>query len=222
MPKKILLSGKRYREPYLDAVSACGALPTILYLPQFADELDALLDFDALLLCGGDDVNPSRYGQEMNGTRAVDDARDAAEFYLLERYIAQGKPVFGVCRGHQVLNIYFGGTLIQDLPNGKDHSTGEDFSRVHELSVEDGSILAAIYGTNSMVVNSYHHQAVENPGKGLRITARSFDGVVEATEHESLPIFSVQYHPEQMCCAFARDEVADGLKLFQKFVSMIP
>ena len=135
--------------------------------------------------------------------------------------MAAEKPILGICRGHQILNVALGGTLIQDLPNGKDHSTGEDFSRVHELSVEDGSILAALYGTKPMVVNSYHHQAVENPGKGLRITARSADGVVEAMEHESLPIFSVQYHPEQMCCSFRRDEVVDGLKLFQKFVDMV-
>ena len=221
MPPKILLSAKRFIEPYLDAVAACGAEPTAIYLAQYEKPLDTLLDFDALLLCGGNDVNPARYGQEMNGAREIDDARDAAEWYLLEQYIAQGKPVFGVCRGHQVLNIYFGGTLIQDLPNGLDHSTGQDFSCTHPITVEEGSVMASLYGAGTVVVNSYHHQAVDKPGKGLRITARSKDGTVEAMEHESLPIFSVQFHPEQMCCSFARDEVADGRQLFQKFVDMI-
>ena len=214
MPPKILLSAKRFREPYLDAVAACGAEPTAIYLPEYEKPLDTLLDFDALLLCGGNDVDPARDGQEMCGARDVDAPRDEGEWYLLEQYLAQGKPVFGVCRGHQVLNVYFGGTLIQDLPNKTDHSAGTDFSRVHTVTAEAGSIVAQLYGTDSIAVNSYHHQAVDVPGKGLRITARGEDGVVEAMYlPEHLFLWALQWHPERLC-----DIDADACGIFHCFV----
>ena len=175
-------------------------------------------DYDGLLLPGGCDVNPSRYGKDRIPEETVDDALDELQFGVLARFLEAGKPVLGVCRGHQLLNIFFGGTLVQHLPDAEKHAslpTGED--NVHPVSVEKGSFLAGIYG-EACVVNSTHHQGVELPGKGLRPVMRSEDGVIEAIEHESLPVWGVQWHPERMCFAHRRSDTVDGSGLFRFFL----
>lgn len=217
MTPKILLSTSR-DDPaaYIEAVQAAGGDPTAAYCPQYEDR------FDGLILCGGVDVHPSYYGEPIDGTRTIDPQRDSAEMELVRAFLAAGKPIFGICRGCQLLNIYFGGTLVQHLPTYEGHTVETDGVYIpHGATAEPGSLLAEVYGTE-FTVNSHHHQAVKDLAPGFRVTMRSADdGVVEAIEHETLPIFAVQWHPERMVGRFATGDTVDGLPLLRHFVSSI-
>ena len=196
---------------YLDALARLGARGETG--TRFPPE-----KFDGLLLPGGWDVNPSRYGKTLIPQETVDDELDSIQFAVLEDFLRAGKPVLGICRGHQLLNVAFGGTLIQDLPGAENHrSLPDGADNVHPVSLVPGSSLYRIYGS-SCPVNSSHHQGVERLAKGFRITARSEDGVVEAIEHESLPVWGVQWHPERMCFAHARGDTADGSVVLRFFL----
>lgn len=175
-------------------------------------------DYDGLLLPGGCDVNPLRYGKDRIPQETVDDDLDALQFETLNRFLAAGRPVFGICRGHQLLNVAFGGTLIQHLPCSESHMslpTGKD--NLHRTRIEQDSFLYRIYGAGC-TVNSTHHQGIEQPGKGLRAIMYSEDCVIEAVEHESLPVWSVQWHPERMCFSHRRNDTADGSPVFRFFL----
>nr|AHF24844.1 glutamine amidotransferase class-I domain protein [uncultured bacterium Contig2] len=175
-------------------------------------------EYDGLLLPGGWDVNPSRYGRERIPQETVDDELDAIQFEALARFLEAGKPVLGICRGHQLLNIAFGGTLIQHLPCAQNHMslpTTED--NIHPVHILQDSFAYRIYGAECMV-NSSHHQGIGAPGKGLRIVMRSEDGVIEGIEHESLPVWGVQWHPERMCFRHQRNDTADGSMIFRFFL----
>lgn len=175
-------------------------------------------DYDGLLLPGGWDVNPSRYGKERIPQETIDDDLDALQFETLDRFLAAGRPVFGICRGHQLLNIAFGGTLIQHLPGAESHMSlpaGED--NAHRTLIEQDSFMYRIYGAEC-AVNSSHHQGVEHLGKGFRAVMYSEDGVIEALEHDSLPLWSVQWHPERMCFIHRRDDTADGSLVLRFFL----
>ena len=175
-------------------------------------------EYDGLLLPGGWDVNPARYGKERIPQETIDDDLDELQFETLDRFLAAGKPVFGICRGHQLLNISFGGTLIQHLPCADNHisfPTGED--NVHRTRIEQDSFTERIYGTEC-TVNSSHHQGVERPGEGFRAVMYTEDGVIEALEHDSLPVWSVQWHPERMCFSHRRNDTADGSLVFRFFL----
>ena len=196
---------------YLDAVTRSGARTEAgtVFHPE---------KYDGLLLPGGCDVNPARYGKERIPEETTDDRLDEIQFDALARFLEAGKPVLGICRGHQLLNVAFGGTLIQHLPGAEKHqglATGED--NVHRIIVEENTFLRKIYGPSCMA-NSTHHQGVETPGKGLIAAARSEDGVIEAMEHESLPVWSVQFHPERMCFRHRRDDTMDGSGIFRFFL----
>lgn len=147
---------------------------------------------NALLLPGGGDVYPRRYGQPCRGSYGIDEARDEAELALTAAFTERGKPVFGVCRGIQLLNVFFGGTLRQDIAG---HAQHDGVDRVHAAFAED-ALLCALYGRSS-VVNSAHHQSIDRLGVGLRAVQWADDGTIEAIRHETLPIFAVQWHPER-------------------------
>ena len=174
--------------------------------------------YDGLLLPGGCDVNPARYGKEPIPQEIIDDDQDALQFDVLARFLEAKKPVLGICRGHQLLNVAFGGTLIQDLPGAEKHKSlpsGED--NVHPVRAERNSFLYRIYGSGFRV-NSSHHQGVDVPGKGLRGVLYAEDGVTEAIEHDSLPVWGVQWHPERMCFLHQRDDTVDGSLIFRFFL----
>ncbi len=152
------------------------------------------LECDALLLPGGGDPDPMLYGESPKGAEPPDRERDALELSLLAQFTAAGKPILGICRGMQMLNLFFGGTLIQDLAG---HRQREGRDQTHSVCTVPGSHLYGLYGSE-MRVNSAHHQAVSRPGKGLNIAQRASDGVIEAVEHETLPIVGVQWHPERL------------------------
>ena len=175
-------------------------------------------EYDGLLLPGGWDVNPSRYGKTPIPQETIDDGLDEIQFAVLENFLEAGKPVLGICRGHQLLNVALGGTLVQDLPSAERHRSlpsGDD--HIHPVRVEESSFLYRIYGP-ACTVNSSHHQGIERLGKGLRAAAFSEDGVIEAIGHESLPLWGVQWHPERMCFLHKRGDTVDGSEIFRFFL----
>lgn len=198
---------------YLDALSALGAEGIR------GDDLRAFTGCDGLLLPGGWDVDPALYHRQNRGSLHIDRALDDLQLEALRRFMEAGRPALGICRGMQLMNVCFGGTLIQHLPNAGLHSRDADASedKVHMTCAEEGSILHGLYG-RSFAVNSSHHQAVDLPGQGVRITQRTPSGVAEGFEHETLPAWGVQWHPERMCFGHARPDTVDGRRVFEKFL----
>lgn len=210
---KILISGKINFKNYINAVENLGAKATAEYLP------DIDTSFDGLILAGGGDIDPMRFSEENNGSKNIDTARDEAEFALLKAYVDAGKPVLGICRGHQVINVFFGGSLYQDMPEAVFHKSNESGDNVHTVTAKKGSILEKYYD-EEFAVNSSHHQAVKKVGKGLVATALWENKYIEASEHETLPIFSVQFHPERMAFANKREDTVDGSHIINHFIQM--
>ncbi|MBE7020032.1 MAG: gamma-glutamyl-gamma-aminobutyrate hydrolase family protein [Ruminococcaceae bacterium] len=214
MKPEILLSVNTKKEFYIDAVNNCGGIAVPEYCPE------AVTGYDGLILCGGNDIGPSYYGEEINGAVNIDEKRDFSEFNLVKAFIEAGKPVMGICRGCQLLNIAFGGTLYQDIDNAKEHSSFSDYDLIHTVQAKENSFLSELYG-ESFWVNSFHHQAVNKLGKDLEITAIASDGkTVEGIKHKTLPIFGVQWHPERMAFSKRRDDTVDGRLLFEYFIKM--
>ena len=193
---------------YNEAVAQLGGLPLMVgnLLPELAGEY--LEGADGLLLTGGVDVDPSFYGEEPQPMLGlVDLPRDHFEMALYRAARARGVPVLGVCRGHQLLNVAAGGTLVQHLPalgNTVQHEQMEIGGvPSHGVMLEADSSLAQAFHAERVRTNSYHHQAVDKVGKGLRIVGRSADGVVEAVEQtEGSFVLGVQWHPEMSFQAF--------------------
>lgn len=187
-----------YMSDYALCVARAGGLP--VHLPFEIDVLEAAHAMDALVLTGGDDVDPQAYGAVVTGTTSkIDPLRDEFEVALLEAMMGLEKPVLGICRGAQLINVALGGTLIAHLPLGE----GEAHSsyayprahRRHRVDFIEGSAAHALYGGNDEV-NSFHHQSVDRPGRGVVVTGRAPDGVVEAIEVDGLDVLGVQWHPE--------------------------
>lgn len=211
MKPRILLSVNKGRKWYEQAIEACGGVPIAKYMPEVST------DYDGLLLGGGNDIDPKYYGEPLAGSVDMDLPRDEREFALAEAFIKAGKPILGVCRGSQLLNVYFKGTLYQHLPNVDEHRNDDDLWLAHTVYAAKGSIYEKLYG-ESFAVNSHHHQAVKTLGAGLLATLKSADGVIEGFEHESLPILGAQWHPEKTCLLARREDTVDGLALFRFFV----
>lgn len=211
---KILLSGTNTPDPYVAAVEIAGGIPDYQYCPAYREE------YDGLLLTGGADLEPERYGQAVNGSVAMDAARDEAEWKLVDAFLQAGKPIFGICRGCQLLNVYFGGSLHQDIETKARHRIDPKVPYpVHGVVAED-PLLEGLYG-KEFSVNSCHHQAVDKLGAGLRITAHCpEDGVVEAFVHESLPVLAVQWHPEKLSGSWLREDAVNGIGLFEYFIRL--
>ena len=171
-------------ETYRRAVEAAGGTVRFGGTPEGCD---------ALLLPGGGDMEPWRYGQSNTASRGLEPERDTAELMLLERFTAAGKPVLGICRGIQVINVFFGGTLCQDLPG---HSAVDGHDSFHTVRTARSPLLA-VCGPLCRV-NSAHHQAADAPGRGLRAVQWAEDGAVEAVCHDCLPVWGVQWHPERL------------------------
>jgi putative glutamine amidotransferase len=181
---------------YTDALRAHGALAVVL--PANPGYVAATVEVvDALLLTGGPDISPARYGQPRDPrSHQADDLRDEFELALIGAAHAAGLPILGVCRGMQMINIAFGGTLAQHV---EDHLlTDGAADSIQPITVEPGSRLHAALPDHALAVNSLHHQAVATLGEDLTVTARALDGTVEALEHLSAPILGVQWHPEKL------------------------
>lgn len=185
---------------YPAAVAEAGGAPVHLARdPAVSDVLDHL---GGLVLTGGADVDPSTYGSSFTaGIGPTEPERDKWEAALLEGAIERGIPVLAICRGMQLLNAVFGGTLLADLPQGgpDDHARFDRsrHERAHLVNTEPGSLAAAVYGP-TLQVNSLHHQAIDSVGGGLRVSGRSPDGTVEVLERPGSAVMGVQWHPEAM------------------------
>ena len=214
-PEILISLGSELTKNYAEAVEAFGGIAHGCYLSAADAE-----QYDALLLSGGADVDPAFYGEANTACFGIDKARDEAEFRLIEAFRAAGKPILGICRGHQVLNVYFGGTLIQHLPAAEAHQWTQTGDSAHETETEAGSFLEALYGRR-FPVNSAHHQGIDRLGDGLQIVQRAADGTVEACKHTDEPIWSVQWHPERMCLSRARQDTVDGGALFRWFIGEV-
>ena len=202
---------------YFEAVQRAGGIPILLPpQPVDAEVTGRVLDgLDGLIVTGGADVDPARYGQEpAPETDKPHLERDAWEDALLTGAIDRGLPFLGICRGMQVLNVNRGGTLLQHLPDvvGNDRfRIGNGEFATNEVVTEPGSELDALVGAK-LPVKSYHHQGLDAVGSGLRVTARTDDGIVQAVELEGVPFgLAVQWHPEE-------DAVEDA-RLFAGLVS---
>jgi putative glutamine amidotransferase len=218
---------------YEDAVLAAGGLPLIAPATTNRALLaEAVRRTDGLLLTGGDDIDPGLYDNTLPlevrqtvGPTPDRGARDERELILIREIFRQRKPLLAICRGHQLLNLAFGGTLIADIrqqvPGAVKHwGMDQAFHFKHDVTVKPGSLFAKICGKKIIGVNSTHHQAVAEPAGPFVATARSRDGIVEAMELKpelaaQLPfLLSVQFHPERLIHKHARFRA-----IFKQFVA---
>ena len=202
---------------YALAVEAAGGVPIVAAecCPEQLAEV-----CDGLLLSGGDDFEPQYYGEEiLNDTVKTDPARGAFEVPLIEAFLREKKPIMGICRGHQLINCILGGTLYQDLLEQKGLVHFNSGIR-HEVRAVPGSILHRLFG-EVFKTNSTHHQSIKDLGRGFKVTATSIEGLVEAIEHDSLPIFAVQFHPERLTGAANDGRTPDFAPLFKHFISLV-
>ncbi len=212
MIPKILISGNAKLQYYLSAVEKSGAVGVAGYLPKNDDS------FDGLLLCGGNDINPCVYGQGVDGAVDFDDDRDKWELSLLQSFVNRGKPVFGICRGFQLLNVYFGGTMCQHLKNADYHTNKSNFYITHPVISVYGTLCNRLYG-REFVVNSSHHQCLDKLAPCFDAQVYSGD-VIEFIHHKTLPVFGCQWHPERMCYDESRNDTVDGKLLFLYFLDL--
>lgn len=191
-------------EVYIHGVTEAGGV-AVLLPPQPADDAqaaEAVAALDGLVISGGADVDPSRYGQQPHeSTGAPREDRDAWEEALLQAALERDIPFLGICRGLQVVNVALGGSLHQHLPDVVGHSGYQPGAAVfgrEEVEIEHGSRLAGIVGTERLGVPVYHHQAIDAVAPGLQVTARTDEGVIEAVEVEGARFgVCVQWHPEE-------------------------
>ena len=186
--------------------------PEVVIVSIYGRSIDSALTLlstcSGLLLTGGEDVNPARYGKEneLPKCEEIDNYRDSLEFALIEEAIRLKMPVFGICRGEQILNVALGGTLFTDIPADVGitvihRSSSGTNGCPHIVNIDKNSTLYKLTGTLRDTVNSYHHQAIDKIAPGFKISAFSDNGVAEAIEHESPSgkpfIMAVQWHPEK-------------------------
>jgi putative glutamine amidotransferase len=212
------------RRGYLEAIKNAGGVPVALPLMADRDYAQRVIELaDGILLPGSlTDVDPKYYGSSISpyyGESGPE--RDESDFYLLEKAAERKMPVFGICFGHQSLNVFNGGSLYQDIPHDLNsnvtHWQGEPYHLpAHTVKVEEGSIIYKIFGKNEIEVNSIHHQGVKTIAPNLRPTSYSPDGVIESYENRNGGQFlmGVQWHPERMW-----RESPPQAALFQEFIS---
>ncbi len=204
-------------QTYTNAIFNAGGIP----LPTCDVCAEEMADLcDGLLLSGGADIDPELYGEEpLNDSVKPLPERTAFEKPLFEAFLKRGKPILGICRGSQLINVCMGGTLWQDLlaQHGWVHMNGEIR---HNVYAEEGSVLYKLFG-KQFKSNSTHHQAVRELAPGFHVTARSIEGIIEAYEHDTLPILATQFHPERLTGITWDDRTPDYKPYFEYFVNLV-
>lgn len=190
---------------YTESLEGAGALPFLIPFSDSRDQLERVADhIDGLVMIGGVDVHPERYGQTLEPTEQQPiPERDEFEFRFLEIFLQREKPIFAICRGFQVLNILQGGTLVQDIPSkiGPIHhlQSPGSVTVAHQVTVDKNSLIHRILGETTVDVNSFHHQTIDKLGSGLTAVGMSEEGFIEVIELEAHPyVLAVQWHPERM------------------------
>lgn len=194
---------------YLEYVESVGFTPIILPINLDIEELLKLCD--CFLLTGGNDLDPSYYHEENKTSYSVDKRMDELDFKVIDYAIKHNLPVLGICRGLQAINVYFKGTLYQDLEN-KNHNKKEDNQ---EFIINNKSRFFSKCLDEKTLINSYHHQGINKLGDGLVDAGRSY-GLIEAIEHECLDIYGVQWHPERMNDEYSHKLIKEFKKLLTK------
>lgn len=175
--------------------------------------------YDALILPGGADIDPALFGEENWGSGKIERERDVKQLEILDTFVKAEKPVLGVCKGHQLLNVYFGGKICQNIPEFQRHQWIHA-DQAHGSHCAPGCFLESLYGP-TFPINSAHHQAVLDPVAGFRAVQWADDGVLEAMVHETMPLFGLQWHPERMCGVHRRADTVDGLPIFSFLLRLI-
>lgn len=191
---------------YIRAIEESGGLVLLIPVSPYVQDADQYAQvIDGLLLPGGPDVSPKNYGESPHPSVTYTfEMQDALEMQLIHRMIEQGKPILGICRGLQLLNVALGGNLYQDLPSQYNNSIchAQDSSirdhLTHLVSFKCGSAINTIFGQDELYVNSYHHQAIKDLAPGLVASAYAPDDVIEAIEDPTRKILAVQWHPEEL------------------------
>lgn len=209
-------------QSYFEAIRQFGGIPLLIPVLAQTEELDFLMNqCDGLLLTGGGDLDPALFGETMlNDTVVIAGERDEAEYRALDHAVRRNLPIFGICRGVQVMNVYFGGTLYQDIPtqipSDIAHRMEKPYHRTcHSCFVEQGTPLHKLTGVSEFGVNSHHHQAVKDLAPGFISMGRSDDGVIEAIcDPSKYFCWGVQWHPERIW-----DIEISSAKLFEAFIT---
>ncbi len=203
-----ITDSKKY-EDYRQWIANAGTNITIQCLSYKLDNLDLVASCDGIILTGGHDVHPALYNKpnylDVLDADQIDEERDAFEMSVIAAAISMGKPILGICRGLQIANVYFGGTLIVDIPTiigSNKHGKIEGQDQRHDISIISGSLISAITNQHIGTVNSAHHQSADTIGEELRATAFSDNNIVEALEYKQPEgktwLLLVQWHPERI------------------------
>lgn len=206
--KKILIAGQQENVTnYVDVLNYLGIDPVVSLHPE------SVYSYDALILPGGGDICPSYFDQPVIDTRKPDPELDRLQLHILYQFLHTHKPILGICKGMQLLNVFFGGDLRQHLEEEDTHQWDQK-DRWHPTTVKPFSILAKLYG-NDFSVNSAHHQSIGNVGQDLHVIQHAEDGIPEAISHEFHPLLGVQWHPERMCLGHKRSGTVSGTAVFE-------
>ncbi|MBP3376001.1 MAG: gamma-glutamyl-gamma-aminobutyrate hydrolase family protein [Clostridia bacterium] len=206
--------GVKVNEAYLDTIYGAGAIPMLLS-PRIDDEYiqNVCETVDGFLFCGGDDIDPKYYGEEKSPLIGnICSKRDKFECALFNAAYKTGKPILGICRGLQVINVFLGGSLYQHIDNHRQKAARDVFT--HSVKLCEGEMLQNILGEDGIEVNSFHHQVINCPAESLVCDAVSDEGYIEAAHapnHRFL--LGVQWHPE---CYFTKSETSS--KIFKAFI----
>jgi putative glutamine amidotransferase len=199
---------------YTMAIANAGGIP--IFLPTLSGNRSLLKDIvtkiDGLLLPGGRDMDPKFYNEEPHPElRPMSLERTESEMIILEEALERDMPVLGVCGGMQLINVFFGGSLFQDIPTIISNALSHERGSVHEIHVEENTLLEKIVKEKNFSIKSYHHQSVKALGRGLKVCAKCPDGVVEGIEITNSFILGLQWHPE-------REETEISTRIYKAFV----